>query len=246
VNRKYGLDRGDDIRETGARHRSTAEYNRDLHRENARLESLIGDKSEQLTRLEEQIKQAEKRVKGLTTMIANLEKQQTELTAEIAQLEADIESGAGDVSELNRRLADLREQYDFTGKQLADKRLKLKTADRQLADLKDELDSLDEKREKAQEDYLKYTDKNQEQVRMRLTDAVFARMVVDVRTLLNAMPPALKAGFDGEFLTAIAEQPNEIIKCAMYLFFGYLDGATQFAQTCGGGGTFSDLPWSQS
>ncbi len=246
VNRKYGLDRGDDIRETGARHRSTAEYNRDLHRENARLESLIGDKSEQLTRLEEQIKQAEKRVKGLTTMIANLEKQQTELTAEIAQLEADIESGAGDVSELNRRLADLREQYDFTGKQLADKRLKLKTADRQLADLKDELDSLDEKREKAQEDYLKYTDKNQEQVRMRLTDAVFARMVVDVRTLLNAMPPALKAGFDGEFLTAIAEQPNEIIKCAMYLFFGYLDGATQFAQTCGGGGTFSDLPWGRN
>lgn len=53
VNRKYGLDRGDDIRETGARHRSTAEYNRDLHRENARLETLIGDKSEQLTKLEE-------------------------------------------------------------------------------------------------------------------------------------------------------------------------------------------------
>lgn len=41
VNRKYGLDRGDDIHETGARHRSTAEYNRDLHRENARLETLI-------------------------------------------------------------------------------------------------------------------------------------------------------------------------------------------------------------
>lgn len=243
VNRKYGLDRGDDIRETGARHRSTAEYNRDLHRENARLETLIGDKSEQLTRLEEQIKKAETRVKGLTTMIANLEKQQSELTAEIAQLEADIESGAGDVSELNRRLADLREQYDFTGKQLADKRLKLKTADRQLADLKDELDSLDEKREKAKEDYLKYTDKNQEQVRMRLTDAVFARMVVDMRTLLNAMPPVQKAQYDGEFLMAIAEQPNEIIKCAMYLFMGYLDGATQFAQTCGGGGTSSDLPW---
>lgn len=42
---------------------------------------------------------------------------------------------------------------------------------------------------------------------MRLTDAVFARMVVDMRTLLNTMPPALKAEFDGESLTAIAEQP---------------------------------------
>lgn len=28
----------------------------------------------------------------------------------------------------------------------------------------------------------------------------------------------------------------------MYLFLGYLDGAAQFAQSCGGGGTSFDLP----
>jgi len=48
------------------------------------------------------------------------------------------------------------------------------------------------------------------------------------------------------FLPAIAEQPNEILKCAMYLFLGYLDCATQFAQSCGGGGTSSDLPWGRN
>ena len=72
------------------------------------------------------------------------------------------------------------------------------------------------------------TSKHQEQIRIRLTDAVFARMVVDVRSLLDAMPPEHKADLEGEFLTAIAEQPNEILKCAMYLFLGYLDGATQY------------------
>lgn len=46
----------------------------------------------------------------------------------------------------------------------------------------------------------------------------------------------------GLFLTAIAEQPNEILKCAMHLFIGYLDGATQFARSCGGGGSDSSLP----
>lgn len=35
---------------------------------------------------------------------------------------------------------------------------------------------------------------------------------------------------------------HEILKCAMYLFLGYLDGAAQLAQSCGGGGTSSDLP----
>ncbi len=78
---------------------------------------------------------------------------------------------------------------------------------------------------------------------MRLTDAVFGRLIVDIREIFAAIPSELKSDLDGEFLTAIAEQPNEILKCAMYLFLGYLDGATQFAQSCGGGGTSSDLPW---
>ena len=247
VNRKYGLDRGDDIHETGARHRSTAEYNRDLHRENARLETLISDKSGQLGRLEDQIKKAETRVKGLSTMITNLERQEAELNDEIAQLETDIENGAGDVSELRRRITELEKQLESTGQQLADKRDKLKTADRQLAELQDELDALTEKRDDAQRDYSELTEKKQVQIRMRLTDAIFGRLVVDIRELFAAMPSELKADLDGEFLTAIAEQPNEILKCAMYLFLGYLDGATQFAQSCGGGGgTSSDLPWGRN
>ncbi len=243
VNRKYGLDRGDDIHETGARHRSTAEYNRDLHRENAKLETIISDKSEQLGRLEDQIKKAETRVKGLTTMIANLERQEAELNDEIAQLEADIENGAEDVSKLRCRIAGLESDLALTGKQLADKRDKLKFADRQLSELQGKLDALSEKRYNAQKNFHEFTEKNQEQVRMRLTDAVFARMIVDVRSLLDTMPPEQKAYIDGDFLTAIAEQPNEILKCAMYLFLGYLDGATQFAQSCGGGGGDTSLPW---
>lgn len=77
---------------------------------------------------------------------------------------------------------------------------------------------------------------------MRLTDAVFARMVVDVRSMIESLLPEQKAGVDYDFLTAIAKRPNEILKCAMYLFLGYFDGATQFAQSCGGGGDTS-LPW---
>ncbi len=246
VNRKYGLDRGDDIHETGARHCSTAEYNRDLHRENARLETLIDDNREQLRQLEDEIRKSERRVKGLTTMIANLETQEAELNDEIARLESDITNGAGDVSELRHRIAELEKQLESTGQKLADKRDKLKTADRQLAKLQDELDAITEKRDDAQRDYSELTEKKQVQIRMRLTDAIFGRLVVDIRELFAAMPSELKANVDGEFLTAIAEQPNEILKCAMYLFLGYLDGATQFAQSCGGGGTSSDLPWGRN
>lgn len=172
-----------------------------------------------------------------------LERQEAELNDERARLESDIENGAGDVSELCRRIAELEKQLESTGQKLADKRDKLKTADRQLTELQDELHIVMEKRDSAQKNYHEFTEKNQEQVRMRLTDAVFARMVVDVRSMIESMPSEQKAVLDGGFLTAIAEQPNDILKCAMYLFLGYLDGATQFAKSCGGGGGDSSLPW---
>lgn len=100
--------------------------------------------------------------------------------------------------------------------------------DWQLAELQNELHSVKEKRDVTQRDYSELTEKKQVQIRMRLTDAIFGRLVVDIRELFAAMPSGQKADLDGEFLTAIAEQPNEILKCAMYLFFGYLDGATQY------------------
>ncbi len=40
--------------------------------------------------------------------------------------------------------------------------------------------------------------------------------------MIESTPPEHKADIDGDFLTAIAGQPNEILKCAMYLFLGYL------------------------
>lgn len=86
---------------------------------------------------------------------------------------------------------------------------------RQLAELQDELDALSENRDNAQNDYYELTSKHQEQIRMRLTDAVFAKIVVDVGSMIESMPSELKADLDGEFLTAIAEQPNVILKCAI-------------------------------
>ena len=201
---------------------------------------------EHLSQLEDEIRKSERRGKGLTTMIANLERQEAELNDEKARLESDIENGAVDISELRRRIAELENQLESTGQKLADKRDKLKLADRQLAELQDELHTVKEKRDDVQTEYSELTAKKQEQIRMRLTDAIFARMVVDVRSMIESMPSELKSDLDGEFLTAIAEQPNEILKCAMYLFLGYLDGATQFAQSCGGAGSDSSLPWGRN
>lgn len=243
VNDRWGLGRGQSKTETGARHRSTEEYRAELHRECNDLEVQISDRHETLKELYADIRKAEKRCKGLNTMIGNLETREADLNNQIDRLESDLESGNGDAEELRQRIYGLEDELRVTESSLEDKRQKLKTADRQLAQLQDELKSVNEKRSNALREYHNFTEKNQEQMRMRLTDAVFGRSVVDMRSLLAAMTPEQKAGFDGEFLMAMAEKPNEILKCAMYLFAGYLDGAIQFAKGSGGGGSASDLPW---
>lgn len=63
---------------------------------------------------------------------------------------------------------------------------------------------------------------------MWLTNAVFARMVVDVRSMIESMSREHKSWGDGDYRQEITEQPNEILKCAMYMFLGDLDGATQY------------------
>lgn len=242
VNERWGLGRGQSIMETGARHRTSEEYRRELRQECNDLEVQISDRHETLKELYADIRKAEKRCKGLNTMIGNLETREADLNDQIDRLESDLEAGNGDAEELRQRISGLEDELRVTESSLEDKRQKLKTADRQLALLQDELKSANEKRSNAMREYHHFTEKNQEQMRMRLTDAVFGRSVVDMRSLLAAMTPEQKAGFDGDFLMAMAEKPNEILKCAMYLFAGYLDGAIQFAKGSGGGSA-SDLTW---
>lgn len=198
VNERWGLGRGRSIMETGARHRSTEEYRRELRQQCDALEIEIGDKHETLRELYADIRKAEKRCKGLSTMVRNLETKETELNAQLAQLEADLSSGAGDAADLRRRIADLEDKLRVTTSSLADKKLKLKNADRQLARLQSELQSVNEQKANAQTQYREFTADNQAQIRMRLTDAIFGKAVLDIRSLLSAMTPEQKAVFDDE------------------------------------------------
>lgn len=243
VNERWGLGRGQSIMETGARHRSTEEYRAELRQQCNDLETEISNRHDTLRELYADIHKAEKRCKGLNTMIRNLETKESDLSLQLAQLESDFAAGTGNAVDLRRRIADLEDKLRTTTSSLADKRLKLKNADRQLAQLQSELESVNEKRDNAQNQYEEYTASNNEQIRMRLTDAIFGKAVVDIRSLLNAMSPEQKSAFDDEFLMALAEKPGDILKCAMFLFAGYLDGAIQFAKGSGGGGSGSDLPW---
>ena len=76
---KWGLERGDSIRETGARHRSTYEYKRELVNDVNQLES-------RKVSLAADIKQEERKLKSLATMMANLQERRASIQREIDEI----------------------------------------------------------------------------------------------------------------------------------------------------------------
>ena len=104
VNEKWGLNRGDSVSVTGAKHRTTEEYRRALSRECTTLEEQIENNRGLLRQLHSDIRLAEKRVKGLSTMIANQEQRKMELEEEIETIAADLRTGKGDSEELQKRI----------------------------------------------------------------------------------------------------------------------------------------------
>jgi hypothetical protein len=52
--------------------------------------------------------------------------------------------------------------------------------------------------------------------------------------------------FDSTLLSELAEDGNKVVTVGLQLMAGYVDEATQFAQTHGGGGGGSNMPWGRN
>ena len=103
VNKKYGLDRGDNIHETGAKHRTTEEYKQWLWGECNRLEKEADGKRMVICMLDEEISRAEIKIKGLTTMINNLNEKKNNLLKEVDNLEQQYRNGTITIEEMNNK-----------------------------------------------------------------------------------------------------------------------------------------------
>lgn len=234
VNAKWGLSRGTSRK---VRTISTEHYHRNLQDANATLESRC-------MALNDQIRQAEKRVKGLTTMIQNAEAKYAKLLDDIEALEQKLKV-AGDehesiLAELEAKRAELRD----VKKHIADKRDKLDDANRILDELKAQTDASRQRLETLKA-HIHEADKSM------LAIAKSNVAIVGMETMANEFQRAFSAMataenaylFDDSLLKDMAERGNEILICAWMLFGNYVNQATQFAQSHGGGGTSSDLPW---
>lgn len=243
VNEKWGLMRGDSIAVTGAKHRTTEEYKRELSGQCTTLEGQIEENKKILKQLYDDIRFAEKRVKGLTTMTLNLEQRKNELEKEIVTVNKELKNGKGNSEELHERIKKLDSDLQKVLDNLADKQAKLEQANEQLDELKSLKDKAKDMTEQYQQQLRISTSNLTQQVRFRLADVLLDDLIRDFKMILPTLSLGTKESLDDSLLQDMAERGEDIIKCAIFLYANLVDQATNFAKGHGGAGGGSDLPW---
>ena len=158
VGLKYGMERGDSIKETGAVHRTTEEYRRKLWKDAQEKEEEVRENTKTITNqrgiiasLNREIKHSAARLKALATMIKNLETHKADLEQEIKKLNRDLAAGKISKEEADRKLSQINADIKKTEEKILDKTNKLKIAESKLHDAEQRKTELEAKAHEAEE-----------------------------------------------------------------------------------------------
>ena len=250
VGKKWGLDRGSDKRETGAKHRSTSEYERDLIIHVEELEDTIEG-------LKKQIAKEERKLKSFTTMIANLQERKTAIQEEIDQIAKQFGEDGIDSEKLENRLKKLNKEMESVRQKLADRQKMLDNTNALLIEAREKLAELKNveatttervnqlKREHAQmanlvkNDYIDKAEREFANIRgtyYKMLDDSFASVIDhldhDQKETLH------EAGYFD-----LKEEGEKVINCATLLAINFIKEAVTYSESHGGGGSSSLSGW---
>lgn len=250
VGKKWGLDRGSDVKETGAKHRSTAEYERYLINHVEELEETVDG-------LKNQIVKEERKLKSFTTMIENLQERKTAIQEEINQIAKQFGEDGIDSEKLENRLKKLRKELETVNSKLDERKQMLDNTIALLTKAKEKLDQMkaEETDTSVKIDELK---KQHAHLLATVNDNVRVeaeRVIANINGTFNKM---LSEAFEPVLDTLdrdqrdvlhesgfydLADKANDVIGTALLLAINYVNEATQYAESHGGGGGGSMSGW---
>ena len=191
VNEKYGLERGDDITITGAKHKSTETYRRELADECRTLSNEVGMKNH-----------------------------------------------LGDAVEIKAKITATRKELWDVRDKLNDKKMKLEQAKLQLNELQKNTSHIEARNREIKADFEKTAVSYQQQMLNKIWAQAGMKALAEIADIYPRMTSIHDSSlFDNSFAMDFINHGDKIIYCAMYLYVGYINEATNFAESQGGGGS---------
>ena len=252
VNKKWGLDRGDDVRVTGARHRTTEQYRQWLaqhqeelreriaeeYREIASLSSKNKRSSEEVSSMTTEIAKLEKKVKAMKTMISNLEKSLAVTDPETPEYDDIIRK----IQERQKTLLETEEEIRKILDKKSSDELSVENLKRELDDTQEKIRNLDYNEWDAQKKNMQST-----AYKEFANTTHFGEVEETLKSFMKKLSPRQLDVYDETLsdstIESLAMKGNEILATSAALFMGYVDAAVSFSQEHGGGGASPGGDW---
>ena len=229
VNSHWGLDRGSNKAETGARHRSTEEYKRDLVRE---VQSLENTKEG----LERQIHRMEIKVKSLSTMIANLQARKEKVNEEIELIARQFGQEGQDNEQLAKRMQELRKELEGINQKIAERQRTVEETNNEIALTKQHLTALQSEHQRAEDNWGDDIDKEAAYLKANMNATYQKMLMKTIEPLKPTLNERQKEILQESGFVELTENSKDVINCALLLALQYVKAATDYAVSHGGGG----------
>ena len=238
VNKKWGLERGSNMEETKAKHRSTEEYKRDLIK-------TVEELADTVDGLREQIRTLTRKVKSFTTMIENLQARKEDIRQQIDLIASQFGDGEKDDAKLAKKIADLRYKLDGINEKIDIRQQMLDETTEQLENARIKLASMMRQHDKLGDIVRDKNDLVATRAERDVARAYNSAVAASLDPLLHKLTPEQKELLDSTGFTELMENGQNIMNCAMLLALNYISQATTYAESCGGGGG-STAGWGRS
>ena len=228
VSEKWGLERGSNMEETRARHRSTEEYKRELVSEVCNLQSTRED-------LLKQIHRAEIKLKGISTMIANLQARKDDIQTQIDQIAQQLGQSGADNDELANKIALLRKEMEGIDEKLAVRYKMLDDANDTINEAKARLAEMKEEHREMLKSLGEDNDLKATAIQKNILWTYNKMLTNSIEPLIPSLSDCQQEILDESGYNDLTTNTDNVINCAMLLVLGYIREATTYAQSCGGG-----------
>ena len=230
VSEKWGLERGSNMAETKARHRSTEEYKRELVSEVCNLQSTREE-------LLKQIHRAEIKLKGISTMIANLQDRKENIQKQIDTIARQFEQSGADNEKLTQQMTEFRKEMECIDEKLKVRYQMLDDANETINTAKARLSEMKQEHVKMQELIGKDKDMQSTVMQRNILMAYNKMLANSVEPLLPTLSDHQQEILDNSGYNELTGNSYDVINCAMLLALEYIHAATNYAESHGGGGS---------
>ena len=236
VGSHWGMERGSNMAETGAKHRSTEEYKRDLIRE---IQSLENTKEG----LEKQIHRMEIKLKSISTMIANLQERKEKINEEIELIARQFGEEGQNNEQLANRMAELRKELLSIDHKLAQRQQMLNDTNNDIARVKEKLEKVIIRHQQAQEKYGDDIDREADYLKANMNITYNKMLMKTIEPLQPTLSDRQREILQDSGFVELTENSLDVINCALLLALRYVQAATEYAESHGGGGCGNLSGW---